>query len=1070
MLLTKNEHLELTVEALRRRVHDLEAQLHTAAEEIVSYVQSNPILKEASHAARLEEDPEWALILGLGYTDAQKRDLIYRHLGKLKDELHRITGGDAMRAKQLSDLLYLRVHAGEKRRLSHTEQAELRRHDINEGIVASIYWFVQALHNAGGQGRYPDKIRQAQQVVATAVSNAAALSGQGVSVAEIGKLLGLNERLISKCKTRYDSLTDGEWEQLFDDRQAVRSDKMNDDWRNFALQFWTDETMTDEHGNALNFVRASEKASDEVRNPTDRKSSARYRIFWLEERIYVMHRTMLRMGKKLYGESFAVGWKYFLELRPFYVKDATRDTCMCIYHLRWREFANGLINYRKSMRHNKVSTCSCTWPVNEKWLRKQLVCQKAADSQSLDNIDCMLQRCGECKDARKLTTGPGSLCADEMRNPGSDAGDALTVHYESYEKLPYFTKDGTRKEKKDFCSVDVPFSKFKEELEKYWPKFIAHHNDAKWHDDDFTALKNKLPRGRVGIVIDYAENYSHEPRFEHQSKYFSQVGACARACACACACVLTCTCICVDVQVQTTIIPVVVMVNVEDLTNISEDERTVLIALFDQLSLPHVISETHYIISSDMQHDNAMIQKLLDDFIMPYIKANCPTVTEVHIRSDGCKAQFKCAANFMWVSRQKVDGCGLRINWSFFESCHGKCYCDPEGGTLKNAARHHELNIENPADQLKDSESFYKWACDKSGLETPKIPLKQKKGKGIYRRFFYWVPSKGTGAVDRSRLPTLKADGTSKLHEFVDVGTVGTVSTRRASCHQCDACWAGDRVRCENKAYVGAPVEIQITKEHRPAAAAERMDRAAVNRAAVERAERTKAGTVVCVETHKDEQTFPWVIGLVVTELQSAPAASVAYDPATDTVHFEPVKASEPALQVKLYEALQPGSTIYKLSEMLVWVPARRVRVIDVELEETRGSGRLGTAQNPRVTIEASSLLRIRAEMPTANEDWEVETVMQYRCQYGVEQWLVKWKGYDQDRNTWEPWDNLLTDGVRAEAQAARTAGLPQSREGLTKLVVVTLKAALEERGLDTSGQKAVLVDRLLAALMAGAV
>ena len=37
------------------------------------------------------------------------------------------------------------------------------------------------------------------------------------------------------------------------------------------------------------------------------------------------------------------------------------------------------------------------------------------------------------------------------------------------------------------------------------------------------ALKNKLPRGRAALVIDYAQNYSHEPRFEHQSKYFSQV-------------------------------------------------------------------------------------------------------------------------------------------------------------------------------------------------------------------------------------------------------------------------------------------------------------------------------------------------------------------------------------------------------------------------------------------------------------------------------------------------------------------------------------------------------------------
>ena len=138
------------------------------------------------------------------------------------------------------------------------------------------------------------------------------------------------------------------------------------------------------------------------------------------------------------------------------------------------------------------------------------------------------------------------------------------------------------------------------------------------------------------------------------------------------------------------------------------------------------------------------------------------------------------------VSRSSSEGCGLTVDWSFFESCHGKCYCDPEGGTLKNAARQYELHVSSRDAQLKDSEAFYLWASTRSGLAKPKKDLAEKKGKGIYRRFFYWVPSKGTGGVDRSRLPTLKAAGTSKLHEFRDIGVGGTVSTRRAACHQCD--------------------------------------------------------------------------------------------------------------------------------------------------------------------------------------------------------------------------------------------------------------------------------------------
>ena len=106
---------------------------------------------------------------------------------------------------------------------------------------------------------------------------------------------------------------------------------------------------------------------------------------------------------------------------------------------------------------------------------------------------------------------------------------ALHVKYESYEKVGYVTKDGVQKKKKDFVSVSVPFSVpfsvFQKNFSDYWPKYIAHHNAARWLDSDFIALKDKLPRGHVALVIDYAENYAHEPHFEHQSKYFSQVCA-----------------------------------------------------------------------------------------------------------------------------------------------------------------------------------------------------------------------------------------------------------------------------------------------------------------------------------------------------------------------------------------------------------------------------------------------------------------------------------------------------------------------------------------------------------------
>ena len=197
----------------------------------------------------------------------------------------------------------------------------------------------------------------------------------------------------------------------------------------------------------------------------------------------------------------------------------------------------------------------------------------------------------------------------------------------------------------------------------------------------------------------------------------------------------------------------------------------------------------------------------------------------------------------------------------------------------------------------------------------------------------------------------------------------GKVSSRRAACHQCDACWAGNRHECENLDFTGRPTHLLITHKDAPTAGVQRMERAALNRDGVSRAEKAEAGSIVCIETHEDEQAHPWVISEVTKTIHEAPAASTPYNPAKDSIHFEPVKAKEPVLEVKLLDTLAPGSTTYFYSELTVLVPARRVRVIKVELEPVRSSNRQAAAANAHISgarerfkITDDSLLAIRAE------------------------------------------------------------------------------------------------------------
>lgn len=131
------------------------------------------MLKQASHAAALEQHPEWKAVLGVGYSEPQRRDLIYKHLQKLLDATRTITHGDTMKAKQLIDLLHARAHAGEVRAADAMARAREKNNRLNKGIMLSLSDFVHRLHDAGGKGRYPDKVRQAMQVVATSVSQAA---------------------------------------------------------------------------------------------------------------------------------------------------------------------------------------------------------------------------------------------------------------------------------------------------------------------------------------------------------------------------------------------------------------------------------------------------------------------------------------------------------------------------------------------------------------------------------------------------------------------------------------------------------------------------------------------------------------------------------------------------------------------------------------------------------------------------------------------------------------------------------------------------------------------------------
>ena len=164
--------------------------------------------------------------------------------------------------------------------------------------------------------------------------------------------------------------------------------------------------------------------------------------------------------------------------------------------------------------------------------------------------------------------------------------------------------------------------------------------------------------------------------------------------------------------------------HVEDCENISAGEKAKLIKMCDENDLPHILTETHIVISPDTQHGFAMVQHFHQEIITKYLKKNMPSIARCFCRSDGCRSQYKGRHHFGFISSHGIAE-GITTTWSWFCSCHGKCLCDPEGGTCKNAALRFETNSEGGG-KLTSSWDFY--AFCKANLETTSKDLFTKKG------------------------------------------------------------------------------------------------------------------------------------------------------------------------------------------------------------------------------------------------------------------------------------------------------------------------------------------------------
>ena len=544
---------------------------------------------------------------------------------------------------------------------------------------------------------------------------------------------------------------------------------MDEEWVDFAALVWKEETRPD----------PSTKAS--IRNPHNRSDKKLYRIHYLDMRIGDMLEIILKRGLERFAGAkppFHFSWWYCIKVRPFFVKPAGRETSVCIYHLRFDLMVEALYVFYKRLRDAKV--CTCTFP-NIKYpadMRRTLVCSRAEGSR-YDQNECVTTKCVSCGELQKL-----NICG--CIDPDSHT---WLIRWEEYQKIEYRRKDGSVAEKWDFVVVNTTFQKFLEHFSEFWCTFAVHHQTAKLQDDDIRFIKQNPERGTVSDVEDFSENDHIKPMREHASRYFSEVGY--------------------------TLFGMVLTGHLDDFKNIGTEDREELRALFEKKGLPLAITESHIVISGDLNHDPAAVMHCNDKILTPYIKLNMTNITKRIRITDGAPQHFKLAEMALWTSKQQVET-GITSENLFGATAHRKDLSDSECGGAKHAVHRKQMTSgAGETSKVKEPHDAYLVICEEYGNLTHARFVKQG-GVGIYRRFIYWVPASGEGSIDRNTqrcktLTTKELGGIKSLHQLCDIGIPGKLWVRQCSCHSCLACKAGRLGECENLELLG-PVEI-ITLE-----------------------------------------------------------------------------------------------------------------------------------------------------------------------------------------------------------------------------------------------------------------
>lgn len=222
--------------------------------------------------------------------------------------------------------------------------------------------------------------------------------------------------------------------------------------------------------------------------------------------------------------------------------------------------------------------------------------------------------------------------------PGT--GALYTYLYDFFEEF----NDATQIEYKQWQSTDrttlitqtTSVQEYIDLVVHSFDKLTVHSYVTKAQSNYLKTVKEQIRNDTIIILLDFSENYKYVVQDEVQGYHWNNP--------------------------QCTLHPIVIYHKI--------DEK--------------LLHKSFCVLSDDLNHDICMVYRIQCIFTS-YLKSFFPNIIKVHYFSDGCGAQYKNKYNFYNICQHEKDF-GLKAQWSFFATAHGKSPCDGIAGTVKRAA------------------------------------------------------------------------------------------------------------------------------------------------------------------------------------------------------------------------------------------------------------------------------------------------------------------------------------------------------------------------------------------------